>query len=570
MVAQRHPVIAYCRGVLDGSVPACAMIRAAVERHVRDLESGRERGLHFDRAAAEHAVQFFGLLKHSKGEWSGQPFEPSAWQQFVLWSLFGWKRADGLRRFRTAFVEVPRKNGKSTLSAGIGLYLMTADGEPGAEIYSAATKRDQAKLSWQEAQRMVAASPALTRLVRHWRSSDSLVMEGTASKFVPLGADADTMDGLNVHGAIIDELHAHKTSAVVDVLDTATGARRQPLIFEITTAGFDRESVCYSHYTYSRQVLTGAIQDDAWFAFVAESDEGDDWQDEATWAKANPNLGVSVKLDDLQRKADRAGQMPGALNGFLRLHLDQWTNQSDRWIDLDLWAANDLGLVTAESLVGRPGYGGLDLSAVSDLTAWVVAFPRTAPPMAPSVAKGGDGVIDLWCRFWCPESRLTDPGNRYAEQYQAWARAGFLTVTPGNAIDYQRVKADVLADASRFRIVDLNVDRLFQGYQLAQELADEGLTVLGMGQGFLSMAAPMKTIERLLLEHRLNHGGHPILRWMAGNVAVKQDTAGNLKPDKASSQGKIDGIVATVMALDRWERNENRPSVYEERDVLYL
>ena len=311
--------------------------------------------------------------------------------------------------------------------------------------------------------------------------------------------------------------------------------------------------------------MTGAIQDDAWFAFIAELDEGDDWQDEATWAKANPNLGVSVKLDDLQRKAEKARQMPGALNGFLRLHLNQWTNQSDRWIDLDLWEANNLGPVTEDSLAGRPGYGGLDLSAVSDLTAWVVAFPRG---LESGESGQGPGVIDLWCRCWCPESRLTDAGNRYAEQYQAWARAGFLTVTPGNAIDYQRVKADILDDASRFRVVDLNVDRLFQGYQLAQELADEGLTVVGMGQGFLSMAAPMKTIERLLLEHRLNHGGNPILRWMAGNVAVKQDPAGNLKPDKASSQGKIDGIVATVMALDRWERNENGPSVYEERGLV--
>ena len=559
-MASRHPVVEYCRGVLDGSVPASLMIRAAVERHVRDLETGRERGLRFDRAAAEHVVQFFGLLKHSKGEWAGRSFEPSPWQQFVLWSLFGWKRADGLRRYRTAFVEVPRKNGKSTLSAGIGLYLMTADGEPGAEVYSAATKRDQAKLSWGEAQRMVAASPALNRMVRHWRSSDSLVMEGTASRFVPLGADADTMDGLNIHGAIIDELHAHRTSAVVDVLDTATGARRQPLIFEITTAGYDRESVCYSHYTYSRQVLQGTVQDDSWFGFVAELDEGDDWHDERTWAKANPNLGVSVKLDDLQRKAERALQMPGALNGFLRLHLNQWTQQSDRWVDMDLWEANNLGPVAADDLAGRPGYGGLDLSAVNDLTAWVVAFPRTGEP--------GAGVIDLWCRFWCPESRLTDAGNRYSEQYQAWARAGFLTATPGNAIDYQRVKADILADASRLRVVDLNVDRLFQGYQLAMELADEGLAVIGMGQGFLSMAAPMKTLERLLLEHRLNHGGNPILRWMAGNMAVKQDPAGNLKPDKAESQGKIDGIVATVMALDRWERNENGPSVYEERGIL--
>ena len=368
------------------------------------------------------------------------------------------------------------------------------------------------------------------------------------------------MDGLNVHGAIIDELHAHKTSAVVDVLDTATGARRQPLTFEITTAGFDRTSICYQHYTYSRQVLQRLVQDDSWFAFIAEIDEGDNLLDERAWAKANPNLGISVKIDDLRRKAVKAQALPASLNAFLRLHLNVWTQQSERWIDLDIWAANAQGPVTLENLAGRPGYAGLDLSAVSDLTAWVAVFPR----------PDESGVLDIWCRFWCPEARLTDPSNRYAEQYQAWAAAGFLETTPGNAIDYQFVKAAILEDASQLRIVDVNVDRLFQGYQVTQELADEGLMVFPMGQGFLSMAPAMKTFERLLLGKRLNHGGHPILRWMAGNVAVRQDPAGNLKPDKAESQGKIDGIVALVMALDRWERNENGPSVYEDRGILTL
>ena len=547
----RHPVVGYCRGVLEGSVPACEMIRLAVARHVRDLETGDARGLRFDRQAAEFAVRFFGLLKHSKGEWAGSEFELSPWQQFVLWSLFGWKRADGLRRFRSAFVEVPRKNGKSTLSAGIGLFLMIADGEPGAEIYSAATKLDQAKITWEEAVRMVGKSPALSQMIRHWRSSNTLTAEAQAAKFRPLGADADTMDGLNLHGAIIDELHAHKTSAVVDVLDTATGARRQPLIFEITTAGYDRESICYQHYLYSKDVLRGSVEDDRWFAFVAEIDEGDDWQDERVWAKANPNLGVSVRIEDLRAKAQKARAMPAAQNAFRRLHLDEWTQQSDRWIGLDLWDDNCAGLVRPEDLSGRPGYGGLDLSAVSDITAWVVVFPHES------------GRLDIWARFWAPEARLTAQDNRYREQYQAWARAGLLTVTPGNAIDYARIRADILDDASRWQIVDVNVDRLFQGYQLSMELQDEGLTVLGMGQGFLSMAAPMKTFERLLLDKRLNHGGNPMLRWMAGNVAVQQDPAGNLKPDKSESQGKIDGIVALVMALDRWERHENASSSYD-------
>lgn len=557
-----HPVVAYMRGVLDGSIPACAHIRRAAQRHMDDLEHGAERGLHFDRAAAEHVTQFFGFLKHSKGEWAGQPFRLEPWQQFLLWVLFGWKRADGLRRFRTAYIELPRKNGKTQLVSGMGLYLMVADGEPGAEIFSAATKREQAKLCWGEASRMVKASPALGRMVKEWRASSTLTVEATASRFMPLGADADTMDGLNVHGALIDELHAHRTSAVVDVLETATGARRQPLIVEITTAGYDRESICWQHHEYSRQVLEGGIVDDSWFAFIAAADEADyeRWDEPEIWRKANPNLGVSVKLDDLQRKAEKARHMPSAQNAFMRLHLDIWTQQSDRFIDVALWDANDLGRVSDETLLGRPCYGGLDLSAVSDLTAWVLAWPREEDPE----------TLDVVARFWCPEARLTADDNRYREQYQGWVRDGWLTVTPGNAVDYGFVRKQVLEDASRFKLVDLNVDRLFQGYQLSQELLDEGLQVFGMGQGFYGMAGPMKELERRLLAHKINHQGNPILRWMANNLAVRQDPAGNLKPDKAESQGRIDGIVALLMALDRAMRREDTGSVYEERGLLVL
>lgn len=555
----KHPVVAYMHGVLDSSVPACKLIRLAVERHLRDMEKGKARGLRFDRQAAEHVVQFFGFLRHSKGEWAGQPFELEPWQQFILWSLFGWKREDGLRRFRKAYIEVPRKNGKSTFAAGLGLYLLVADGEPGAEVYAAATKREQAKITWSEAARMVQRSPALARMVKHWRASDNLSVEATASRFMPLGADADSMDGLNVHGALIDEVHAHKTSKIVDVLETATGARRQPLEFEITTAGYDRESICWEHHEYTRQVLEGTIQDDTWFGFIATIDEGDDWKDPTVWAKANPNYGVSVKADDLQRKADRARRMPIAQNAFQRLHLNVWTQQSDRWIDLDLWDEN-AGRVDERTLAGRECYGGLDLSSVSDLTAWVLVFPHEEDPEA----------VDILARFWCPEAQLTNDQNRYREQYQFWFKIGCLNTTPGDAIDYGFIRKQVLEDAERFRLVDLNVDRLFQSYQLSQELADEGLEVFGMGQGFLSMAGPMKEFERRLLDRKLHHGGNPILRWMAGNMAVKQDPAGNLKPDKAQSQGKIDGIVALVMALDRAMRHTGSKSVYEERGILVL
>ncbi len=555
----KHPAVAYMHGVLDGSIPAGRLIRLAVLRQQRDLEEGSKRGLRFDRQAAQHAIDFFGFLKHSKGEWAGQPFTLEPWQQFILWCLFGWKRADGLRRFRTAYVEVPRKNGKTSLVAGVGLYLMVADGEPGAEIFSAATKRDQAKLSWDEAVRMVKASPALTKMVKHWRASDTLTVEATSSKFHPLGADADTMDGLNVHGVLIDELHAHRTRAVVDVLETATGARRQPLVVEITTSGSDQSSICYEHHGYSERVLADTVQDDTWLAFIASIDQGDAWDDPKVWAKANPNYGVSVKPDDLQRKADKAKKLPAAQNAFKRLHLDVWTQQVTRWITLGLWDEN-AGEVKPEELVGRVCYGGLDLSSVSDLTAWVLAFPRDEDP----------DDLDILCRFWCPEAKLADDSNRYQDQYRVWAEQGYLTPTPGNAVDYGFIKKQVLEDASKYKLVDVNVDRLFQGYGLSMELQDEGLTVFGMGQGFLSMAAPMKEFEQRLLAHKLHHGGNPVLRWMADNVAVRQDPAGNFKPDKASSQGKIDGIMALVMSLDRAMRRETGESIYDRPDKELL
>ena len=286
--------------------------------------------------------------------------------------LFGWQRSDGLRRFRTAYCAVPRKNGKSTLSAGIGLYLLVADGEHGAEIYSAATSRDQARIVFDEAKRMVGSSPALKRRVGIL--INNLHVAATTSRFMPLSSDASTMDGLNVHGAIIDELHAHRTRHVVDVLETATGARRQPLLFEITTAGYDRHSICFEHHDYSIKVLEGIVRDDSWFAFIAAADENDDWTDPAVWRKANPSFGLSVKEDDLARKAEKAIALPGAQNAFRRMHLNQWTEQAERWIDLAAWDAC-AGPVSLELLRGRPCFGGLDLSTTTDVTALAWVFP---------------------------------------------------------------------------------------------------------------------------------------------------------------------------------------------------
>ena len=551
----------YIDGVLDGSVIAGELIRLAAQRHVDDLRDGPSRGLRFDLGAAESTIEFFSYLKHSKGEWAGQEFKLEPWQMFILWVLFGWLKADGTRRFRTAYVELPRKNGKSTVGAGVGLKLAFADGEAGAEVFSAATKLDQAIIVHSEATRMVKATPALSERIQVFKNNLSRLDK--YQKYEPLGADEDTLDGLNVHGAIVDELHAHKTRGVFDLMETGTSARRQPLLFAITTAGTDQSetSVCWEQHVYGEQLLRKIIVDDTYFAVIASMDEGDDWQEERNWYKANPNLGVSKKLDYMRDQARKAKNMPAKLNSFLRLDLNKWTQQVSRWIDMLLWDANAGPPIDAAALRGRPCYGGLDLSSVSDLTAWVLVFPD------PVVQDR----LTILPRIWCPESRLhDDTRNQYRDQYQAWHRAGWILTTPGNAIDYDTIKAQIVADAQTFQLQEVAVDRLFQGYQLSMQLADEGLTVAACGMGYMSMAGPCKEFERRLLQKQLHHGGHPVLKWMANNVAVREDPAGNLKPDKASSQGKIDGIIGVLLALDRAMRHTTTTSVYESRGLLTL
>ena len=559
----------YVRGVAAGKIAASQFVLQACQRHKRDVKTGKARGpstgsgrgpstgsgrLHFDETAARRALTFFGVLRHSKGEWAGQPFALEPWQVFIVASLFGWKRADGSRRFRRVYIEVPRKNGKSTLISGIGLYLLVADDEPGAEIYSAATKRDQARIAHSEATRMVKSSPLLKKEIDVFR--DNLNVLATHSKFEPLGADADTMDGLNVHAALIDELHAHKTRNVVDVLDTATGARRQPLIVEITTAGWDRQSICWEHHDYSRQVLEGAVEDDSWFAFIAAADPDDDWQDEATWRKANPNYGVSVSPDDLRRKALRAAKVPAEQNVFKRLHLDIWTEQESRWLDLAEWdACNDA--VDLDKLAGRECYAGLDLASTTDLAALVLVFPDDSDPIC----------YDLLPFFWVPEETVAERTRKAAVPYQTWVNMGLIDATEGNVIDYRAIMVKLDELARRFNIRDLAYDR-WGATQLIQDMQAAGLNVIPFGQGFVSMSPPTKELLNLVLSRRIRHGGHPVLRWMASNMVVLQDPAGNLKPDKSKSSEKIDGLVATIMGLDRATRRENTGSIYEERGLL--
>lgn len=544
----------YALDVVAGRTIACKWVRLACERHLRDLEHGHERGLHFEPDAAGWAIDNFGLFKHSKGEWAGRTIELEPWQQFIIWCVFGWKREDGTRRFRMAYEEVARKNGKSTKLAGVGLYMLFADGEAGAEVYTAATKRDQARITHSEATRMVKSSPALRKRLRVVK--DNIHIVDSASKFEPLGKDTDSLDGLNVHCAVIDELHAHKSRDMVDILDTATGSRMQPLIFMITTAGYDRNTVCWEMHEYTEKVLGGVVEDDSFFGIVYTLDEGDDWEDERNWVKANPNLGVSKKLEDLRRKAKRAKEMPTALNAFLRLELNVWTQAETKWISLEHWNACGKA-VDANGLRGRVCYAGLDLSSTLDITAFVMVFPPETDE---------DDYLVL-CRFWVPEAAMRERSKRDRAPYDVWVRQGHITATPGEVIDYDYVQEQVKGDCDLYDLRELAFDR-WNSSQLINNLQKENITdLVQFGQGFSSMSAPMKDLEKLIVEHRVAHGNNPVLTWMANNLVASEDAAGNIKPDKEKSTERIDGMVALIMALDRAIRHGNSISVYERRGI---
>lgn len=578
-VATRSPVAAYAEQVIAGKVIVGQLVRQACQRHLHDLKVGAGRGLWFDDAAAQRAIRFFGFFKHSKGEWAGRTFELRPWQEFIVGMLFGWKReygqcpgceqwltigADGVvcgpcdlvteqpetghfRRFQTAYIEVARKNGKSTLAAAIGIILAFFDDEPGAEVYAAATKRDQAKIVWSEARRMVQRTAALRKRIRIFVAN--LSNDESASKFEPLGADADNLDGLNIHGAIIDEYHAHKTAELLGVIQTAKGARRQPLIFIITTAGYDKESPCGQERDYATRVMAGTVQDDSYFAYIAALDEDDDWTDEAVWIKANPNLGVSVKPAELAQQIEKAQHQPAQQNIVRRKRLNQWTQQEDRWLDIAVWDAS-AGTVDAEALRGRCCFGGLDLANTVDIAAFVLMFPPE---------EGGDEIA-LLPMFWIPEDNMVERARRDRVPYDAWVRDGLIKATPGNVIDHDAIRQDILALGERYDIQDAGYDR-WGATQLSIQLQEDGLTVVGMGQGFASMSAPTKELLRLVLAGKLAHGGNAVLRWMADNMVVRTDPAGNLKPDKQKSREKIDGMVAAIMALDRLLRNENAQGI---------
>lgn len=552
-------VTTYAKRVVAGEIVAGLPVRQACERHLRDLQTAHLRGLWFDDEAAQLVVDFVQNVRHSKGEWAGRNLELADWQLFIVGSVFGWKRADGTRRFREVYNELARKNGKTTLLAAVGLYLTIADDEPGAEVYAVATKEDQARIMWSEAVRMAKQTPALMKRLVILESQNNASISWTArnSKFVPLARSSDTQSGLNPHGALVDELHEHKSRNMVDILETALGSRRQPLIWYITTAGWDQSSIWWEKRSYALMVAEGAIEDDSVFVYIATLDKGDDFRDERVWLKANPNLGISKKADKLREDAAKADAQTSRQNAFLRYEMNVPTEQAERWIDLAQWDACD---AEPDIRPGRRCFVGLDLASVIDLSAAVALFPSD------------DGSFDVLPKFWRPDETLLEAEKRDRVPYSLWADEGYLDLVEGSMMDPGDIAERLLAWLSPYQVEEIAYDT-WNAAGAAARLEQFGATIVPMTQGPQTYSEPCHTLEGLLLAGRLRHGGNPILRWMAAQVMVMRSANDAMRPFKPEGSGiRDDGITALLMALKRAlvHQQVDTTSVYETRGVLRL
>lgn len=531
---KKYPAELYAEQVRSGEILVCEYVRLAVERYYADLDRALDMGRYFDKKAAMRAIRFIEKLKHTKGEWAGQRFRLEPWQQFVLWNIFGWKNADGTRRFRYAYIEIARKNGKTALSAGIGLYMLFADGESRPEVYSAATVKDQAKICFSDAVEIVKATDLKNYLTPY---RNSIVYELKGGTMKPLSSDYGTHDGLNPSCGIIDEFHAHKDSGMFDVIKSAFGARRQPLMFIITTAGFDKSGVCYAYRENVIKVLRGVNEDDSLFGIIYTLDDKSEWDDPTMWIKANPNLGVSLSADYLADQVKDAKNRPEAVRNVMTKNVDLWVDAERTWILDDVWQ-KCIGTTAPADLKGCACWGGLDLSNVSDITAYVLLFHE-------------NDRFQLLPHFWIPEEKMLEKVRKENINYDKWVAKGYVTVTPGNVIDYDFVKADILRIVDDYDLRTSAYDR-WNSSQTIIDLQNEGMECNPFGQGYGSMSAPTKEFEKLILTGKIEHFGNPVLRWMLASMLVKTDPAGNIKPDKEKSTQKIDGIVAAIMALGEW------------------
>lgn len=516
---------------------------------------------YYDKEYADFAVAFIESLCHTKGTWAGKCFELMDWQEQIIRDLFGILKPNGYRQFNTAYIEIPKKNGKSELAAAIALLLTCGDGEQRAEVYGAAADRQQASIVFDVAADMVRMCPALNKRVKILASQKRLIYEPTNSFYQVLSAEAYSKHGFNVHGVVFDELHSQPNRKLYDVLTKGSGdARMQPLFFLITTAGTDTHSICYEVHQKAQDIIDGRKIDPTFYPVIFGADDTEDWTSPKVWKKCNPSLGETIGMDKVKTACESAKQNPSEENSFRQLRLNQWVKQAVRWMPMDKWDKCSFS-VDENDLCGRVCYGGLDLSSTTDITAFVLVFPP--------LDEEDKYVILPY--FWIPEDTLDLRVKRDHVPYDVWERQKYLQTTEGNVIHYGYIEKFIEKLGERFNIREIAFDR-WGAVQMVQNLEGMGFTVVPFGQGFKDMSPPTKELMKLTLEQRIAHGGHPILRWNMDNIFVRTDPAGNIKADKEKSTEKIDGAIATIMALDRAIRcgNNNCASVYDDRGLLFI
>jgi phage terminase large subunit-like protein len=500
------------------------------------------------------------LLTHSKGQWAKKPFILIPYQEEFLSQVFGWVDKDGLRMIRTAYLEIPKKNGKSPLAAGVALFLLCADNEPGAEIYGAAGDREQASIVYNYARDMVNNSDYLSERLKIIESRKRIIDMSTGSVFVAVSSDVPTKHGPNLHGVVFDELHAQRNRDLWDTLTTGTAARRQPLITAITTAGIYSENhICWEQHSYGLKVAGDPMSDPTHFSMIFNAERNDDWRDKKTWYKANPALNIFRSLEHIQNEAKKAEQSPAYQNTFCRLFLNQWTAQTERWIDMMRWSKT-AGEVFEEDLSGEMCYGGLDLSSRIDLTAFVMVFPEEG------------GYFDIVAKFWMPEEEIQHRTRRDNVPYESWVQSGLIKAIPGAVVDLDEVIEDIAYYNNIYNIASIAYDR-WGALHISKRIQSEvGVQMIQFGQGYASMSEPSKSLVATIVEQKLRHGNNPVLNWNAESVSVAQDAAGNIKPvkpNKRSSTLRIDGIVSLIMAFSL-ALNDEKNSVYDYRGLTVV
>ena len=516
----------------------------------------------FDKAKADYAISFIECLCHTKGSWSGQKFKLLPWQRQTIADIFGVIKPDGYRQFNTAYIEIPKKNGKSELAAAVALLLTCGDGEERAEVYGCAADRQQASIVFDVAADMVRMCPALAKRVKILASQKRIIYTPTNSFYQVLSSEAYSKHGFSCHGVCFDELHTQPNRQLYDVMTKGSGdARKQPLFFLITTAGTDTNSICYEVHSKAKDILEGRKVDPTFYPVIYGADTEDDWTDPEVWKKANPSLGETIGIDKVVAACESARQNPAEENTFRQLRLNQWVKQSVRWMPMEKWDKCAFP-VSAEALEGKRCWAGLDLSSTTDISALVLVFEPDE-----------EGRYPVLPFFWLPEDTLPLRIKRDHVPYDVFEKQGFLQLTEGNVIHYSAIEHKIEELASRYRIQEISFDR-WGSVQLVQDLEDMGLpfTMVPFGQGFKDMSPPTKELMKLVLEQKIAHGGNPVLRWMMDNIFIRTDPAGNIKADKAKSTEKIDGAVALIMGLDRALRcgSTTSESVYDTRGLLVL